>query len=367
MAWRIGSRLALLTGLLLLAAGPAQGRDLVVGYNQAWLEGAYGHDLTDRFDAAAWRRILTRTREGGGCAVRVWLLEGSAKEGVRWRGHEPLGLEPAFLANLRTLVDLAHEERVRLYWTLLSANWPAHWPKGTLESERQYNVFNDKYGHGTLFRERVLGPILDVIAERPRATFALDLMNEVQGSVRTWFWSDGWTGARRFMRTTAAFAHRRCPWLKVTVSSGHHTAADDVLAGRFDGLGLDFYDVHVYTDDGRIPQGAALARHARRQGAPIVVGEFGQASEQVDDALQARVTRGILADARRLGFTAAFAWRLEDRQEGGRRFSFYDGDRAPPALDVMRAYGDPQPPPWATMQGLRARGAGRGLVGGLER
>ena len=134
------------------------------------------------------------------------------------------------------------------------------------------------------------------------------------GAVRVWFWSDGWKGARRWMRRTVSFVHRRAPGLRVTVSSGHHTWARDVLRGRFDGVGLDFLDVHVYTNGTRIPHGAALARHARRRGIPIVVGEFGQKKEGVDTDLQARVTRGILSDAKRLGFRAVFAWRLEDQQ-----------------------------------------------------
>ncbi len=356
---------ALLLGLVLLIASPATGRDLIVGYNQAWIEGAYGHDLTDRFDEGAWRRILARTRDGGGRAVRVWLLEGRAKEGVRWEGHRPVGVEPALLRNVRRLIDLAFEERVQVYWTLVSANWPDHWPDGGIERERQYNVFNDKYGHGRLFQQQVVGPLLDVIGERPQATFAFDIMNEVQGSVREWFWSDGWRGARRFVRAMAAFIHGRCPWMRVTASSGHHTAADDILEGRFDGLGLDFYDVHVYTDGRKIPDGKALVRHAARQGLPIVVGEFGQARDADDPAHQARVTRDLLTDARRLGFAAAFAWRLEDRQEGGRRFSFYDGDTPRPALEVMRELGcrPAAPPPTMT----RPYRPSRGIVGELER
>ena len=53
--------------------------------------------------------------------------------------------------------------------------------------------------------------------------------------------------------------------------------------------------------------------------------------------LQARVVSGMLAHAKRLGFSAALAWRLEDKQAHDIRFSFYDGDRPRPALNVMRA------------------------------
>ncbi|MCA8920234.1 MAG: hypothetical protein KDD82_00415, partial [Planctomycetes bacterium] len=322
---------------LLLAWGPlADAQELTVGYNQAWIDGSYGHDLTDRFDRGAWERILRRTRVGGGSVVRVWILEGLAKEGVVWDGHRPEGVEPALLANLRTLAGLAEAEGVRIYWTLLDGNWPDHWPKG-IEFERWFNVLNDAYGHGARFRARVLGPILGVLRERPQVNYALDLMNEVQGGVRGHVWPDDWTGARRFVAAMSGFVHAQAPGLKVTASGGHHTAAWDLLRGRFDGLGLDFYDVHAYSDRGKIPFGRFVARHARCKGLPIVLGEFGQKRAELDPALQARVVRGMLADAKRLGFSAAFAWRLEDAQAHDLRFSFYDGDRPRPALNVMRA------------------------------
>lgn len=342
--------------LLLGGALQAAGQGLTLGYNQGWIEGGYGHDLTDRFDAGAWERVLRRTRAGGGSVLRVWILEGKAKEGVIWSGHRPTGVEPALLANLRTLVSLAEREGVQIYWALLDGNWPEHWAKG-LDFDRQFNVLNDKFGHGARFRERVLGPILDVLRERPQVNYAFDLLNEVQGSVRAHLWPDGWAGARRFLAATSAFLRARAPGLKVTASSGHHSAAWDLLCGRLDGLGLDFYDVHVYSDSGKIPYGWVLARHARRRGLPLVLGEFGQKSAKLDPALQARALRGALADAKRLGFAAVLAWRLEDQQAHDLRFSFYDGDRPRPALNVMRAAAGLSP---------LAPSATPGLVGALS-
>ncbi len=336
------------------AQDPAR-RRLRLGYNQAWLEGAYGRDLDGALDEDGWRRVLRRAREGGASSVRVWLFEGKPYEGITWAGHRPTGVTPRFLANVRRLIDLAVEERVSLYWTALSANWPDHWPRDSIDYARRYNIYADKYGHGTTWREVALGPVLDVIAERPRAAFALDLMNEPQGAVRPWMWSDGWRGARRFLAETAAFVKRRCPGLRVTASSGHHTAVQDVLDGRFDGIGLDFLDVHVYADDGRVPRGDALARHARARGLPLVLGEFGQEAQRDDPALQARVTERFLTDAERLGFHAAFAWRLEDQQAHDRRFSFFDGDRPRPAYDVMRRWAGLPPCPPTT----------RGITGAL--
>jgi len=100
--------------------------------------------------------------------------------------------------------------------------------------------------------------------------------------------------------------------VRVTASAGHHTAVPDLLRGRYDGLGLDFYDVHVYDDDGRIPNAYWLWWHARRRGVPIVLGEYGQKTERRDDRIQVRATRGFLYRARAWGFAGALAWRLDD-------------------------------------------------------
>jgi hypothetical protein len=321
--------------LLLLLATPSWGQ--VLGYNQAWIEGKYGHDMTRDFSEADWRRVLRRTRLGGGRVLRVWLFEGQAKEGIRWSGKAPAGLAPGFLANLRRLIALARAERVRIYWTAHSGNWPAHWDRGGVDAQRHYNLLNDRFRSGVAFRRHVLGPVLDELKRHPQVNYGLDLMNEIQGSVSTWFWSDGWKGARRWMRGTTAFVRRRCPGLKVTVSSGHHSAARDILRGRFDGVGLDFLDVHVYSDRERIPWGWALAEHSRRRGVPLVVGEFGQKNEADDPRKQERLLRAVLRHAKALGIAGLFPWRLEDGQAKGSRFTFWSANgTSRPALRVFQ-------------------------------
>jgi len=323
---------ALALAAAVLAARPAPAQLFVAGFNQAWIEGKYGRDLSSAFVEADWARVFRLARAGGATAVRVWLFEGMAKEGVVWNGKVPARVDPALVANVRRVIALAASNGVRIYWTSTSANWAPEWPRA-IDYERHWNIFQDRYEAGRLFREKCLGPVLDAIRERPEALYALDLLNEAQGGVKNWAFKDGWAGARRYLAATAAFVHARAPGIKVSASSGHTEAIADFLAGRFDGLGLDLYDVHVYADAAAVPHGQELARHARRRGLPIVIGEYGQAKKADDPALQARVTGGMLADARRLGFAAAFAWRLDD---GKGRFRFFDGARERPALAEFR-------------------------------
>lgn len=75
---------------------------------------------------------------------------------------------------------------------------------------------------------------------------------------------------------------------------------------------VDFYDVHLYSDSGEIPSPARVRLLRQRTGKPLVLGEFGQGSEVVDDALQERVTLSYARSAAQAGFAAAFAWRLSD-------------------------------------------------------
>ena len=60
-----------------------------------------------------------------------------------------------------------------------------------------------------------------------------------------------------------------------------------------------------------------------------------------EDGAAARVTEDVLRDAGRLGFAAAFAWRLLENREGHARFGFFMGDAETPrpAVAVIRRYG----------------------------
>jgi hypothetical protein len=330
-------RFGLASLLLVLALAPAARADFTLGYNQGWLEGNFGRDLSAGWDEAAWRKLLARTRESGGSVLRVWLFEGQPMEGVQFDAgdpHRPIGVEPDFLEHVRRLGALASEEGVQLYWTGFDGNFFG--ATSGLEFDRRWNIFNDKYGFGTAFQEKVLGPVLDAIREHADSVYAFDVLNEIEGSLHVNAFAEGWDGARAFMESWARFVHARAPGLRTTVSAGWGSSVKDILAGRFDGVGLDYLDVHLYSDAPKIEKGEALAAHARAQGVPIVIGELGQKSEKVDPALQARIVKGVVTEAQRLGFTGVFVWRLVDEQPHDKRLSFYDGETPRPAVEVMK-------------------------------
>ncbi|HVY61914.1 MAG TPA: hypothetical protein VHF22_09690 [Planctomycetota bacterium] len=332
---------------LAFALGAARAQAFETGFNQAWIGEAYGHDFTTSFDPAAIDRDLAVARRAGASVVRLWLFEGQMKQGVAFAtpGTRATGLVPGFLDHVEATCIAARRAGLRIYWTGHDGNWA--WPLHTRAADINFNILNDKYGEGQSFRARALGPVLDVLARYPDTVFAYDLMNEVEGSVAKWFWSDGWTGARRFIQAEAAFVHARFPGLAVTASAGWGTAAEDLVAGRFSGLGLDFHDIHLYNDDGVIPKAYQLRDLCWRTGMRLCVGEFGQKTQKVDDALQRKVTARFLAAARDLGCFAALAWRLDDERPDAPSFvpcfSFLRGGAERPAMADVRAFARAHP------------------------
>jgi hypothetical protein len=327
-----------------LAAPAARGQadpaaPFAVGYDQAWFHEDYGSDLTARFDPIGIDLNFQKIADAGGAIVRVWIFEGEEKEGLVFTGGtRTSGLAPGFLDHLAALCGLARNHNLVVYFTAFDGNFP--WSRPTHASNVHYNILNNRFGEGDSFDAHALAPALDVLAQNQDVVFALDLMNEVEGSVATWFWPDGWTGARRWIEDTTAFAHKQAPWLRVTASAGWADGPADLAGGRFSGLGLDFYDLHVYDDDGAIPMGFPLRARSWQDGRQIVLGEFGQASARVDDALEAQAAAAFLANARSLGFAAALGWRFDDERPddpGFVPYLSYLRDGLPrPAVDEVR-------------------------------
>jgi hypothetical protein len=330
---------ALVAAAAALGAAPARAdQKFTVGYNQAWFHGDYGSDLTGRFDPIYVDLTFQKIALAGGSVVRIWLFEGEEKEGLVFtQATRTAGVKPEFLDNIETLCRLAGDHRLKIYFTVFDGNW--FWAKGTHAANVHYNILNNRFGEGDSFEWHALGPVLDVLSRYQDVVFALDLMNEVEGSLAKWFWPDAWIGARKWIRKTAAFVKGRAPWLRVTASAGWATGASDLAGGFFDGLGLDFYDLHLYNDEGRIPFAFPLRVLSWRAGRQIVLGEFGQKAARVDDDLQRRVTAAFLANARRLGFAAALGWRFDDERPNDPSFvpslSYLRNGQPRPAVDEM--------------------------------
>jgi len=111
----------------------------------------------------------------------------------------------------------------------------------------------------------------------------------------------------------------------------------DIANGLYSGLGLDFYDLHVYADSGTFPGAAAMCNRAAMDGVPVYLGEFGQSSAAMDDTVQYNATASFLNNAKRSCFKGAFAWRY-DAAELKWAYVRADGSFRP-AVQVMQAFG----------------------------
>jgi hypothetical protein len=315
-------------------------RQLILGVNLAWLDGAFGHDFghdprhpdwgvaydPDHIDA-----LLGFAEAAGVRLLRVWVFESC--EGLMFdAGGVTTGIDPTFLANFDDFVRRrvpAHD--VKLYLTLLAAQSLADCPAAP--------VLPAGPARDELFA-RALRPFVARYGDSPWV-WGIDLMNEPEAAVggSTGNWGDGtsWDVMRDFLAAGARLVREAAPGVAVSAGSGWHGEAN-VRDGRFSGLGFSHLDWHAYADDGALPSYASLGRHAR-----VLLGEGGQAGEAYDDALLAAVLRRMLSDAATQGYWGILPWYLD--HPGSRDHltlldpaSSYEALRGRPALDEIRKF-----------------------------
>src|SRR5215471_12034125 len=101
--------------------------------------------------------------------------------------------------------------------------------------------------------------------------YGFDLIDEIEAAINAGYFSDFWIGARAWIQNMTAFvksypcagdAKPSCTtigqWLPVTSTAGLGYPVLEVTFGLFSGLGLNFYDVHIYSDSGQYPGQTAL-------------------------------------------------------------------------------------------------------------
>jgi hypothetical protein len=78
------------------------------------------------------------------------------------------------------------------------------------------------------------------------------------------------------------------------------------MDGRFSGLGLDFYDTHIYEDGGGLPTAAQM-----NVDKPIIVGEFGQGDSTFDDTTDNTIVTNLVSEAIETGWAGVAKWDYE--------------------------------------------------------
>jgi hypothetical protein len=304
----------------------------LVGYNEGWFGKSFGRDLTTAYDPAVVASTFDGLMTAGGRVVRMWLFEG--RQGIVRGGGAPQiqGVDPQMLAHVGEMLDLARTRGLWVYLTLLDGNGMPE-DAGPLR-DFYWNLLNDQYGEGQAFQDHVLAPLLGVLDAHKDVIYGLDLINEIEAPRLRSFWPEPFLGPRAFLQRTTAFVKSKSPWLRVTSTAGWDLGALEISTGFFSGLGLDFYDLHVYADDGAIAGATDVCQRAAQDGVPVILGEFGQKSHVADDALQASTTAAFLANAKASCFEGALAWRY-DAAESWWNYVRDDGS-ARPAVTTMQ-------------------------------
>lgn len=327
--------------------------EFVTGFNQAWFKDSYSRQwLNGHYEADEARRILDLARDAQTSVVRMWFFEGLDPKGLtRDASGKFTGVHPELLKNFEQFLHDARERGVRVYVTFFA---PLSLSTTNDQSLRKHwlDFLNLRGGVAESFRDHVLPQFLGVIAkpELRSTVFALDLMNEIDHSVGQGLFENAWFGVNAWICKLRSWVKDRVPDLAVTASIGWpwvpfftRAAADVLLDPNPHPSCVDFFDLHLYNDTGRIPNCEKIREMATREGKKVYLGEFGQFSGRFSDSLQSHATRGFLQNAKACGFSGALGWRLSDIRPGYNseaRHSFEAFGKTRPAYEVMRAFSD---------------------------
>lgn len=315
---------------------PMKTQSFLIGYNEAWFGQNFGTDLTSSFDLGYVQQTFDQIVASGGHLVRIWVFE--APQGITLGASPPQtgAVSNELLTNLDTVIHEARKRALWVYVGLLDAN-TATKVQGQLHDYYQ-NLFTNTSGELDAYHQNALAPVLTVLDKHQDNVFGIDMVNEIEAAISRGTFSDPVNGPRALMKATRDFIKSKSPWVKVTSTTGWDGSQYDITNGLFSGLGLDFYDLHVYADDGTFPGATALCQKVAQDGVPIYLGEFGQHSMgSADDTLQYNVTADFLNNVKALCFKGAFAWRFDpsDTVLGYMR----PGWQPRPAVQIMQVFG----------------------------
>jgi len=304
------------------------GNSFWVGYNEAWFGQNYPNSLGSNpffqygsyYDRNFVDAMFAGMASGGAKIVRIWVfpaLQGIQLGQCNSTNAQTVGLTKDVLANLQDVLGLAENHHLKVYLTALNGNDM----KVATGSLRTYfsNLVSNTNGETTCFQNKALLPLLNLLNNgttpdgSPNRDFiyALDLINEIEAALNSGYFPNGWTGARSWIKNMAQFVNNYSSWLPVTSAAGWGYAVPEITFGLFSGLGLNFYDLHVYADWGQYSGETALCNKVSADRVPIILGEYGQKSQTFDDNLQYWTTYNFLTTAKTHSFSAALAWKYE--------------------------------------------------------
>lgn len=277
----------------------------VRGMNLAWLNGCYRHDFGHSpahrdwgvgFNANSLDRYFEDMARMNVNVVRIFVCEDLEGLNFDGKGYTE-GMEREMSENFDTALMLAKKHGLHLYLCLGN-----NYHDVCKEINVPDIICNVKA------RQAYLNNVVKPFVARykgDKGVFAFDILNEPQFDLHEHDASgSSWTSMRSFLRDNATAIHNVDPTRLVSVGVG----SSEIRDGYVFRLGLNFYNVHNYDDNGALPTVASLNVNL-----PVIVGEFGPTdnNHSQDDNVQKRATENFLRNARDGGYAGAAYWAYE--------------------------------------------------------
>ena len=266
---------------------------------------------------------------------RIWVFEDL--EGLLFDSSGYVkGIHPSLITNFNIAVKLAEKRNLHLYLAL-SAGFRKSIREGGFR-----DIITDPRARQHYLENAVI-PFVENFKDNP-TVFAIDVMNEPEGEMKGPQGNrsdDGYSGEvmQEFIKSSVAAVKQADAKRLVSCGSGWH-GPENIKAGFYRELGLDFYDFHQYNNEGSLPPISSL-----KVDRPVLVGECNQDNDHplIDDALQTKAIRGFLENAKREKYAGVVVWYYDHRNnKSDQRFlSLLQGDgskKLRPAADILRDF-----------------------------
>jgi len=280
----------------------------VAGVNLPLVRGAYNHDLSPNERYPEWGcelsplwafRYLAVCKELGFDAVRLWLCEDG--EGIRTDGAgRVVGVMPQLLDAIQIFQEGASLLALKLYWTLLDGN---SWHRN---GDPIMGGIASDIGEARRFAEVVAAPIAAELS--PDLTFALEVLNEPESLSAEVLGAEGlaWETIVDSIRSIREVLHQELSGVPITAGT-QAIFLPGLLADRDADCPVDAIDLHVYHPDGGLPARGDLPVDIGDL--PLLAGECGL-SDRGEPGRNDYLLH-YLYNAPKLGYEAAFIWKLE--------------------------------------------------------
>eukprot|EP01125_Pyxidicula_operculata_P001123 TRINITY_DN1105_c0_g1_i1.p1 TRINITY_DN1105_c0_g1~~TRINITY_DN1105_c0_g1_i1.p1 ORF type:complete len:352 (-),score=84.63 TRINITY_DN1105_c0_g1_i1:210-1265(-) len=311
------------------------------GVNLPWINGAYGHDLgpnplqpnaTLYYNGSMVGAIFRDIKRVGWNAVRFYLCEGG--EGILLDENQYVtGLHPTFLKNLDDFVARAQQVDLLLYLTFSDS-------------------FIDPETRSYKFRSPIIDPIqqdnylrnvINPIAARYKGNkniLAFEVIDEIErdvagleGNYETF--GAEWDQARNFISRCVNAIKIGDQTRLVSSSSGLHSF-ENILGGKFTGIGLDFYDYHSFSATADVDLQSVKDIDVDR---PLILGEFGSSASTVDNVVQNATDITYYNQNALLGYAGGFVWNYGFPQDVSDVNNMFNSDGTKrPVVDSIKTW-----------------------------